>query len=321
VIKFRPPAKQQADSRADDLYALKHQSVSAWLLVTTFELLGRAPMRFRLGLGWLLSKLAPILMPRRAKIAKRNIELCFADKAPEEQKQLLRDHLRALVQSFIDRSVIWFGSPKEIETFVTLTGIEHAHHFTDQQLPIMLLAPHFVGLDAAASRLTLAGPEGGTIYAEQRNKLIDDFVRLGRGRFHNVHLISRKDGVRGLIRLIREGMPVYYLPDMDLGKRGAALVPFFGVPAYTQLATAQLARQFNLPVLPVISTWDPKTGKYHVDVLPPLDTFPDPNKTPEEDTAHLNKLIEQWIRPRAAQYYWVHRRFKNRPEGEPSPYE
>lgn len=317
----RPPAPQQSASRGADLHALKSQSVAAWLLVTTFELLGRAPMRFRLALGWFLSKIAPLVMPRRTRIARRNIELCFAEKTQAEQKQLLKDHLRALVQSFIDRSVIWFGSPKEIEAFVTLSGIEHAHYYTDQQRPIMLLAPHFIGLDAAASRLTLAGPEGATIYAEQRNKLIDDFVRLGRGRFHNVHLISRKDGIRGLIRLIKQGMPIYYLPDMDLGRRGATLVPFFGVPAYTQLSTAHLARQFELPVLPVVSTWDPTTGKYHVEVLPALETFPNPENTLEQDTAHLNQLLEQWIMPRAAQYYWVHRRFKNRPDGEPSPYE
>lgn len=321
VMNTRPPADQQSATRNADVRALKSQSLAAWLLVTTFECLARAPMRFRLKLGWLLSKIAPILMPRRAKIARRNIELCFADKTSAEQKKIFRDHFRALVQSFIDRSVIWFGSPTEIEAFVRLKGLEHAHHYTNQQQPIMLLAPHFIGLDAAASRLTLAGPEGGTIYAEQRNKLIDDFVRLGRGRFHNVHLISRKDGVRGLVRLIKQGMPIYYLPDMDLGRRGAALVPFFGVPAYTQMSTAQLARQFNLPVLPVISTWDAKTGLYHVEVLPALTTFPDPNKTLEQDTAHLNELLEQWISPRVSQYYWVHRRFKNRPDGEPSPYE
>lgn len=321
VTEPRAPAPQQSPDRASDLKALKTRSISAWLLVTVFELLARAPMRLRLALGWLLTKLSPILIPRRIKIAKRNLKLCFAGQTPAYRQQLLRDHLRALVQSFVDRSVLWFGSPADIEAFVTLSGLEHAHYFTDRNQPIMLLAPHFIGLDAAASRLTLAGPEGGTIYAEQRNKLIDDFVRLGRGRFHNVHLISRKDGVRGLVRLIRQGMPIYYLPDMDLGRRGAVNVPFFGVPAYTQTATAQLARQYELPVLPVVSTWDPKTGRYHVEIMPPLQTFPNPQNTLEQDTAHLNELLQSWIEPRAAQYYWVHRRFKSHPDGQPSPYE
>ena len=312
---------QESPNRAEEIRALKSRSVAAWLLVTVFQLLAKAPNRVRLGLGWFLSKLAPVLIARRVRIARRNLALCFAHQTEAQRKALLQAHIRTLVQSVVDRSVLWFGSTAQIEKFVTLSGLEHAHHYTDRGEPIMLLAPHFIGLDAAASRLTMAGPQGGTIYAEQRNRLIDDFVRLGRGRFHSVHLISRRDGVRGLIRLIRQGLPIYYLPDMDLGRRGAALVPFFGVPAYTQIATAQLARQYQLPVLPVISTWNPDSGTYHVDILPPLQTFPNPANTLEQDTAHLNELLQSWIEPRAAQYYWVHRRFKSHPEGQPSPYE
>jgi len=321
VTNTRPPAPEQSPNRASELHALKSQSFAAWLLVSVFEWLARSSMHTRLRVGRILTSVAWVTLRRRRRIAQRNIELCFGNLSASERKKLLREHFRALTQSFVDRSVIWFGTPDEIRAFVTVSGIEQIHAYTDRHEPAMLLAPHFIGLDAAASRLTLAGPEGATIYAEQRNKLIDDFVRLGRGRFHNVHLISRRDGIRGLIRLIKQGMPFYYLPDMDLGRRGAALVPFFGVPAYTQMSTAQLARQFNMPVFPIISTWDPKTGKYHVDVLPELKTFPDPAKSLEQDTAHLNELLETWIRPRPAQYYWVHRRFKHRPDGEPSPYE
>lgn len=321
MTKPRPTVPEQSPDRASDLHALKSRSLASWLLVSTFEWLARSSMRTRLTVGRVLTAIAWVTMRRRRRIARRNIELCFPELGAPEQRRLLKAHFRALVQSFVDRSVIWFGSPDQIRSFVSVSGIEQVHAYTDRQQPVMLLAPHFIGLDAAASRLTLAGPQGGTIYAGQRNPLIDDFVRLGRGRFHNVHLISRRDGVRGLIRLIKKGIPIYYLPDMDLGRRGAALVPFFGVPAYTQMATAQLARQFNMPVFPVISTWNVGTGTYHVDILPELTTFPDPKNTLEQDTAHLNELLETWIRPRAAQYYWVHRRFKHRPDGEPSPYE
>jgi KDO2-lipid IV(A) lauroyltransferase len=40
----------------------------------------------------------------------------------------------------------------------------------------------------------------------------------------------------------------------------------------------------------------------------------------EEATARLNRELEGWIRHSPSQYYWVHRRFKTRPEGEPSLY-
>src|SRR5690606_20493031 len=118
-----------------------------------------------------------------------------------------------------------------------------------------------------------------------------------------------------LIRHLRNRVPTYYLPDMDFGTTGAAFLPFFGVPAATLLATAQIAKSVDAAVVPIVSRLDLATGKHHVQVLPPLAAFPG-DATPEAATARLNRLIEDWVRQDPPQYYWVHRRFKTRPEGE-----
>src|SRR5690606_11375040 len=95
-----------------------------------------------------------------------------------------------------------------------------------------------------------------------------------RGRFNTVHLVSRHDGVRGMIRYLRAGVPTYYLPDMDFGRKGSIYVPFFGVAASTLPTTAQIARARDAAVVPIVSRLDLETGKYHVSVLPPLEDFP-----------------------------------------------
>lgn len=305
---------------AQAVQALKARSIKGWLLVTGFQALGKLAVRPRMALGWLLGWLAPHLLRRRARIVSRNLALCFPEQSKRQRQVLLKAHFRVLAQTIVDRGLLWFGSPEAIQASVELVGQEHLVDCVDKGQAVMLLAPHFVGLDAAATRLTMITPEGGTLYSPQRDPDVDALVRLGRGRFNRVELVSRKAGLRGVIRLIKEKIPLYYLPDMDFGSRGAVFVPFFGVPAATQTATAQLARQFQLPVLPVLSWWNPQTGRYRVEVLPPLASFPDPEKTPEEDTAHLNQLLEGWIRREPSQYYWVHRRFKTRPAGEPDPY-
>lgn len=158
------------------------------------------------------------------------------------------------------------------------------------------------------------------MYTPQSDASVDTLVREGRGRFNTVHLVSRKDGIRDLLRFLRRGIPVYYLPDMDFGRAGATFVPFFGVPAATLLATAQIARTWDAAVVPIISRLNIETGQYHVEVLPPLDHFPG-DDTNEDATARLNQLIEQWVRVDPAQYYWVHRRYKTRPDrNEPKLY-
>ena len=153
------------------------------------------------------------------------------------------------------------------------------------------------------------------MYTRQSDADVDTMVREGRGRFNTVHLVSRHDGVRGLMRHLRNGIPVYYLPDMDFGPAGAAFLPFFNVPAATLLTTAQIAKTWDAAVVPIISRLNAETGRYHVDVLPPLDAFPG-EQSPEDATARLNRLIESWVRTDPPQYYWVHRRFKTRPEGQ-----
>ncbi|MEB2400285.1 MAG: lysophospholipid acyltransferase family protein [Alcaligenaceae bacterium] len=285
------------------------------LLRGVFSYFGRSSYatrrRWARALGWL----APRLMRSRAHIVRTNLALCFPERSPQDREIWLRRHFQLLAQSVVDRGLLWFGAPSTILDTTPITGLEHLDELIKSRRRILMLAPHFIGLDAAATRLTLFLRESATMYTRQSDADVDEIVRQGRGRFNTVHLISRHDGVRGLIRHLRNGVPTYYLPDMDFGTTGAAFLPFFGVQAATLLATAQIAKSVDAAVVPIVSRLDLATGKYHVQVLPPLDGFPG-DDTPEAATARLNRLIEDWVRRDPPQYYWVHRRFKTRPEGE-----
>jgi KDO2-lipid IV(A) lauroyltransferase len=276
---------------------------------------GRCSTAARLRWGRILGWLTPRLLRSRAHIVRVNLERCFPDLSPAERDALARRHFRLLAQSFVDRGLCWFGAPERIMDTVELHGEHHLQALLDQGRRILMFAPHFIALDAAATRLTLFLKESATLYTRQSDADVDEIVRLGRGRFNQVHLVSRHDGVRGLIRHLRKGIPVYYLPDMDFGRQGSAFVPFFGVPAATLLSAAQIASSWDAAVVPVISRLDPETGRYRVDVGPPVENFPG-GDGPEAATARLNALIEDEVRRDPAQYYWVHRRFKTRPEGE-----
>lgn len=307
------------DAWLSALNALKYRSVRIWLIITLFQWLARRSQAQRLRIGAWLTCLAPWLIGKRIQIVTRNLALCFPEITPASRECLKNDHVRALVQSFVDRSVFWFGTPETIRALIHLTGHEKIPALIKEHGSVMMLAPHFIALDAAATRLTLEGPEGATMYTPQSNPDIDALVRLGRARFNTVHLVSRRDGIRPLIRYIEQHLPIYYLPDMDFGRRGAVFVPFFGREAATQTATAQIARKWHQPVLPVLSRWDPLTGQYHVTVLPALKDFPGTDDLASA-TARLNLHIESWVRDCPSQYYWVHRRFKTRPLGQSKLY-
>jgi len=293
---------------------VKPPSLKFRALHALFAWFGRLRPAARLRAGRMLGWLAVHLVRPRVRIARRNLALCFPDLTRTERERLLREHFRALAQSVVDRGVLWYRDAQTVCNLVELRGEAHFMPMVRAKQAFIFLAPHFIGLDAAASRLTIACPESATMYTPQSDPDVDALVRQGRQRFNTVHLVSRHDGVRGLVRLLRAGQFIYYLPDMDFGRKGAAFVPFFGIPAATLTATAQLARSFNLPVLPVLSTWNPDTGQYVAEVLPPLADFPGPDDLPDA-TARLNRELETWVRANPSQYYWVHRRFKTRPAG------
>lgn len=285
------------------------------LLRKVFTYFGTCSDTTRLRWGKVLGWLTPKLLRSRAHIVRTNLALCFPERSTQEREDLLHRHFRLLAQSFIDRGLCWFGAPAHILDCVQITGLEHLDNLLTAQRRIILLAPHFVGIDAAGTRLSLHLQRVASMYTPQSDPDVDTLVREGRCRFNEISLVNRRDGVRGLIRLLRKNIPVYYLPDMDFGARGSVFVPFFGTQAATLLATAQIAQTWQAAVVPVVSRLDLKTGRYQVEILPPLADFPG-EETLEEATARINRLIETWILRDPAQYYWVHRRFKTRPNNE-----
>lgn len=286
-----------------------------FLLRSLFSYFGRSSTRTRQrwarALGWLAAR----LMKSRARIVRTNLALCFPQATQAQRTAWFHEHFYLLAQSVVDRGLCWFGKPEAVKEAIVIAGLDGLGDLLKAKRRIILLAPHFIGLDAAATRLTMYLEESATMYTRQSDPDVDQVVREGRGRFNKVNLVSRHDGVRGLMRHLRNGIPVYYLPDMDFGLSGAAFVPFFGVPAATLLTTAQIAKTWDAAVVPIVSRLDAVSGKYQVDVLPALEGFPG-DDTPEAATARLNALIENWVRMDPAQYYWVHRRFKTRPAGE-----
>ncbi|MDR2638161.1 MAG: lipid A biosynthesis acyltransferase [Zoogloeaceae bacterium] len=265
-------------------------------------------------LGAALGHLLRILSRERRAIARINLALCFPGMDEMARERLLRRHFVVFAQSLLDRSLLWWASRKRLARLIALKGSEHLQ--CADGCPVLLLAPHFVGLDAggiAISRLTPVV----SIYSRQKNPLFNRMFYAGRMRFNAASiLLSRQEGVRRVLKAMRQGLPLYYLPDMDFGRDESIFVPFFGVPAATIPGVSRLARATGAKVLPVIARLTP--GGYEVEIMPPRENFPGENM--EEDTAFINRFIEERIMTMPEQYYWLHKRFKTRPPGEEKLY-
>ena len=286
-------------------------------------------IRIGLALVWLLRLLPfPILRPLgrglgllmycfarwRRRIAETNLRLCFPDWTEAQLRKTVRALFAATGASLLERGILWWSSPERIRRLVQIEGEEHLEAVGDR--PVILLAPHFVGLDMGGMRLTL-DRKAASVYGPQRNRVVDRLLLHGRTRFGNARLISRKEGVRPIIAALKEKYPLYYLPDQDFGPRNAVFVPFFGIPAATVTALPRIAKMAGAVVVPFVTRQTDRG--YVARYYPAWENFPSGDVT--ADTARMNAFIESVVREMPEQYYWLHRRFKTRPPGEPKLYD
>lgn len=282
-----------------------------------------------IALLWLLSKLPPALLSsigsglgaliyqlptRRRRITERNLELCFPEVELKERQRWAKKHFSAYIRAALEHGILVWGSQNDIQNRVHIKGLEH--FLSVQNRPLIVFAPHFVGLDAGGIRLATEYP-GTSMYARQSHPVLDALLRHARERFGTTKLVLRTDGIRPLIRHIKAGLPAYYLPDMDLGRDGALFVPFFGVPAATVPGLSRLVKLTGATILPCI-TWQEKHGKYTVEFFPAWHDWT--GDDPYAETQQMHNFIESQIRHAPWQYLWSHQRFKTRPVADPSLY-
>jgi Kdo2-lipid IVA lauroyltransferase/acyltransferase len=282
------------------------------LVVGILWLLHFLPLGALAAVGNTLGRLAFWLIPERRRVTRVNLEKCFPQMAPEARERLARAHFRAVTRSLVEHALLWWAPEARIRRLIRIEGLEHLQAL--RGTPVILLVPHFVGLDACATRLALEISAVG-IYSRQKNALLTRMLTHGRVRFGDQHVVSRQEGVRAAIRSMqREKRPFYYLPDQDYGPRDALFVPFFGVPAATIPGLSRIARLSGAKVVPCVTRMLPGGAGYVVRIEPPWASFP--GADPYADTRRMNEFIEQQVLAMPEQYLWMHKRFKTRPPGE-----
>ena len=263
-----------------------------------------------------LGLLAYTLGRERRRVARTNLRLCFPELNPAARERLVRGHFRALSRSFFEHGILWWSSAARIRRFVRIEGEQHLAAVQGQ--PLILLAPHFVGLDMGGLRISLE-VQVASLYSKQKNPVTDQLLLRGRLRFNAPRLFSRQDSVRGVVKAIRAGLPFYYLPDMDFGRRDSIFVPFFGVSTATITGVSRLASLARAKVLPAVTKQLPGGQGYILKFYPAWENFPTDDIA--ADARRVNAFIEERVREMPEQYFWVHKRFKTRPEGEPRLYQ
>ena len=266
------------------------------------------PLRALAWVGNAVGTLLFWLIPERRRVTRINLAKCFPGMPEDQRERLARAAFRAFCRGFVDRTILWWGSPERIRRMVRLEGLEHLDAAGPRTI---VLAPHFAGLDAAGIRLSMER-NLSSLYSHQKDPLFDRLLLRSRTRFQP-HIVSRQQGLRKVLRWIQSGIPFYYLPDLDFGRKGTIFVPFFGVPAATATGLGAIARSTGAAVVPCVTRMLPGGG-YVAQFYPAWRDYPSGDDT--ADARRMMAFIEERVLEMPEQYHWLHKRFKTRPAGE-----
>jgi KDO2-lipid IV(A) lauroyltransferase len=272
------------------------------------------PLGLVRGLGSVLGRLLFVLARPRRRIALTNLRLCFPHWTEAERVAVARRNFVFFAQAFLDRSWLWHGDAEVVRQRLRITG---AVDDLTREGAVVMFAPHFYGMDAGGSAvMQQIDRPACTIYSTQPDPALDAWMQRGRQRFGRATLLSRTEGVKPIVRALREGKMLYLLPDMDLGPHESVFVPFYGIPTATVPSLSRFARLGQARVVPVVTRLTPEG--YEVRVHPAWPDYPTADAT--ADAALMNRRLQGYIDDMPEQYYWVHKRFKTRPPGEPGLY-
>src|SRR5882762_179355 len=242
------PVELQPLQDAERRQAPRGKRAVSRLVFAFMWLLHFLPLRMIAAIGNAVGAVLYWLIPERRRVTRINLEKCFPQMPPRSRERLARAHFRAFCRSFIERGILWWAPRGRIERMVRIEGLEHLQAVAGG--PVILLTPHFVGLEAPLFRISMDYPVA-SMYSRQKDPLFDRLMYLGRTRF-GARLFPRQASVRESLRAIASGAIYYYLPDLDFGRRRSVFVPF----------------------------------------------------------------LEERVLEMPEQYFWLHKRFKTRPEGE-----
>uniref|UniRef100_A0A486XQ14 Lipid A biosynthesis acyltransferase n=1 Tax=Rheinheimera sp. BAL341 TaxID=1708203 RepID=A0A486XQ14_9GAMM len=288
-----------------------------WLGAALLWLISWLPYSILMWLGQSFGRLLYRTLKSRAKVARRNIELCFPDMPAGQRENLVKRNFEETGKALFDTVIGWWWPNWRIKKLAHFAGYQHIQAALAEGKGVLLLAAHFLHLEAAGRVFGLTHPSVG-FYRPHNNPLMDYLQYHGRNR-SNKYMIGKRD-VKGLIAALNQQEVCFYLPDQDYGRNRAEFVPFFAVPdAATTTGTLLFANAANCVVLPIITSRLAHGKGYQVEILPRFDPFPTGDN--KADVSTVNNWVEQAVLKHPEQYMWLHRRFKTRPDANaPSLY-
>ena len=141
---------------------------------------------------------------------------------------------------------------------------------------------------------------------------------MKRGRQRCAEAVIPKQNMRAVLKRVKQGKSVWFLPDQAHRGANSTMAEFFGIPAPSNTTPSRISEFCQCSVVPYLVLRKPDNSGYTLEIMEALDAFPSGDT--QADARRVNAMFEDWIRRAPGQYMWIHRRFKGELKDDQSLY-
>jgi Kdo2-lipid IVA lauroyltransferase/acyltransferase len=281
-----------------------------WFGVGLLKIVHNLPYSIQFKLGKLLGIVMFFIARKRRKIAHANIKRAFPAMDYSDRKNIVKANFESMGVAFIEMAFTWWGNHRKNfnhareRQLIKYVGEENLRMAESKGKGVLVLTPHFTHLEMTGL-INAFITDLYSVYKPNKNPLLDYLIIKGRTLGPNQCLPIDYKNTRRIIKTLREGKNIGYLPDQRYRGKGHLNVPFFGHDAKSHSATSKLAKLTDCAIVPCFTR---RIGQhYETHFLPPLENFPSGDDY--ADTLRLHQLYEHEINQNPTQYLWVHNRW------------
>ena len=291
---------------------------AVWLILKLLGILPRAVSR---ALAAALARCLLACSPRLQRVAMTNLRLAFPDWTDGRRRRAIRDMAGQLGWMAAEFARFPKLLPCKIANLVEREGFEHFEAARARGCGVIFLTGHMSAWELAPFAQALYGQPLSFLARGIENRRVDALINQYRCLSGN-QPIEKNNSARAVLRVLGEGGTLGILADQNTSVEEGVFVDFFGIPACATTGLARVARHTGAAVLPGFLHWDSVSRKYILQFEPPIlfQRTEDEEADIRANTALCAKIIEKYIRAYPEQWFWPHKRWKNRPPGDPDLY-
>jgi KDO2-lipid IV(A) lauroyltransferase len=271
------------------------------MLLTLMKLYARLPLWLIHSLGVVAGWIMYLGAPRFASRERSNLKASGLTRTPRQFRQLLCRNIAETGKGMLETFAIWFRPQEQVLEWVrNCHGWEHVESALSKKQGIIFLTPH-LGCYEITSLYYAARHPISVLYRPPRKAWLVPLLHAGRSRGQVKLAPTNMQGVRALLKALKQGEAIGILPDQVPARGEGEWADFFGRPAYTITLVGRLAEATGATVLLAFGERLP-WGRGYVIHIEPMAALPEP--------ASLNNAIEQLVRRKPEQYLWGYQRHK-----------